>query len=232
MIPAFLKKPHYWVPALLVGVAFGFFLRRVTMGRAAQFAVTFPGGFSVDVAAQQERVSHDTLLDHLYDEPFSQAGLMEWLRQRSIFHIADRVIADSLPQLCSDLGSDASLKTRLAWQRECANVALVRDLREMVQRRQVPFHFVGQEVRIGVPSTEDQPALGQANACAQGLLHGRTIELTNVTNRRQITVSATGQYRCTGLIGTPDLQLSHIDAQNLFDGPIDKYQDAVAIVVD
>ena len=124
-------------------------------------------------------MSHVAVLEQMYAEEFSRAGLEGWLEEKSIYQISNRAIAAALPSLCEEVSAQDPLQERLRKQQACAEVDVIRDLRALARNRDVPFHYVGQEIRIGVPAEDDQPDPGRASACSDGEWHGQDIELTN-----------------------------------------------------
>ena len=87
---------------------------------------------------------------------------------------------------------------------------------------------------IGVPDQDDQLPVEGANACQGGEWFRHRVLLTNHLNGRQITVFASGHYGqglCGPVVGAADLQLNEEDAFSIFDGPLDKFEEAVAIIV-
>ena len=98
--------------------------------------------------------------------------------------------------------------------------------------RDVPFHYVGREIKVGVPSREDQPQPGMAHACKNSEFGDHAVELTNLRSKESVTVRASGSYECTGYNQYPDIQLSYTDARELFGRPMDKYEAAIAVVLD
>ena len=221
------------IAAALLGLAGGFLLCWAWQGMSSQtVAIAFPGGFTLDLQAEGNQISHVAVLEQMYAEEFSRAGLEGWLEEKSIYQISNRAIAAALPSLCEEVSAQDPLQERLRKQQACAEVDVIRDLRALARNRDVPFHYVGQEIRIGVPAEDDQPAPGRASACSDGEWHGQNIELTNPLNEQQITILASGSYRCTGVLGTADLQLNAGDAVGLFDGALDKYEAAVAVIIE
>ena len=95
----------------------------------------------------------------------------------------------------------------------------------------MPFHYVGAHVWVGFPDPEDQPPKGKSNVCANSDFRGRKVQLTNPETDAQVTVWATGSYKCTPFKRHPDIQLSSDDAKELFVGPRHKYEKAVAIAL-
>ena len=227
------KRWTSYLTAGAVGFVAALVLCWAWQGMSSQkLAISFPGGLALDLQAEGDQISHVDMLEQMYAEQFSRAGLLGWLREKSIYQISDREIAAALPGLCEEMSPQDPLQERLRKQQACAQIDVISDLRALASDRDVPFHYVGQEVRIGVPSEDDQPAPRRANACSGGGWHGQDVELTNPLNERQITIFASGSYRCTGVIGTPDLQLNEADALGFFDGALDKYEEAVAVIIE
>ena len=216
-----------------LGLAVGFLICWGWQGMSSQtVAISFPGGFSLDLQAEGNQMSHVAVLEQMYAEEFSRAGLEDWLEEKSIYQISNRAVASALPSLCEEMSAQDPLQERLRKQQACAEIDVIRDLRALARNRDVPFHYVGQEIRIGVPTEDDQPDPGRASACSEGEWHGQDIELTNPLNEQQITILSSGSYRCTGVLGTADLQLNVGDAIGLFDGALDKYEVAVAVIIE
>ena len=59
---------------------------------------------------------------------------------------------------------------------------------------------------------------------------GRSSEQRGPASGR-IEVVASGLYTCTGYSDYPDIQLNYADAKQLFQNPLDKYQQVVAVPI-
>ena len=102
-------------------------------------------------------------------------------------------------------------------------------LRNLARQSDPPFHLAGRIVRIGVPDNE--PPVGTANACQNGEWYRRRIELANRLDGRTVIVFASGHYGRGVCVGTADLQLNAEDALSILDPPLDKFEEAVATIV-
>ncbi len=228
-----------WKP--VVGAAFGglvlglivatLFFSRGDSRRSLRVTVpTSDGPVSIDLAAENDTVNQADVLNQLFTDEFSKPGMLAWLNKEGIYEIADPDLATALVNLCDRIPSEP-LKEMLAKQQECEAKPVVKALRELARTHSRPFHFVGREVDVGVPGKEVQPPEGRANTCSGGDFEGRNVELTNPINDKKVTVRATGTYLCTGVGRTAHIQLSEADAFKVFDGPLDKYEQAVAVVL-
>ena len=159
--------------------------------------------------------------------------MIEWLAGKDIFHITDPRLSEALNKdLCASIPEEP-LTERMRIARVCAEKDIAKKLRLLSRRKAVPFHYTGKEVQVGIPSApEHQPQKGKANTCAEDDdLVGKRVQLTNPLNQKQLDVLASGYYPCSRVIRTPDIQLNPADADWLFDGPLRKYQDAIAVVL-
>ena len=191
------------------------------------------GGLSMQLEAKGQEIAHEELLAQMYESDFVRAGLIKWLAHKDIFHISDPGLAEALNKnLCGSIPA-GPLPDRMRAARECAEKEVVRNLRQIARRKEVPFHYVGKEVEIGIPSeSEHQPRAGGANTCEEDDdLAGKRVELTNPLNQKKLEVQASGYYPCSGVGRTPDVQLNPADARKLVDGPLKKYQSAIAVAL-
>ena len=156
-------------------------------------------------------------------QDYARAGMLEWLETKQVYSLDSRKLPDALAALC---GSDKG-------EREaCITTPVIRDLRSKMLSHDPPFHYVGEDVEIGVPSRDDQPPVSRAHACSGGPWVGRRIELSNPANGNSVEVVAdAGTYTCTGVVKTPDLQLHFETADYLFNEPLREYGEARAVVL-
>lgn len=209
----------------LVVLALGF----TRMG-AKSLMIDFPLGGGIAVEA--DKLPQSELLEKMWADDFGKAGMIDWLSRRSVFQVTDARAVEALGNLCGDFPA-APIGDRVAKQQECAEITVAKALRELARTRKPPFHYVGFQIRVGVSLDEEhRPTDGYANACQEGELLGRKVELTNPLNHKQIQVTATGRYPCSGMGITPDIQLNEADAAAIFDGALLKHQVAVAVVLD
>ena len=195
-------------------------------------SVTLPGGVGLDLQATQDGILLDSLYSRLYADRSFRDGLIARLAEDHIYQLTDPRLADALhDHLCSPI-PDQPLTERTNAARACADLPVARRLRELAEMRNVPFHYVGRELNIGVPSHEDQPMPGMAHTCKNSEFGDHTVELSNPRSDATITVRATGSYVCTGFTQYPDIQLSYSDAKELFGRPTNKYESAIAVVLD
>ena len=201
--------------------------------REKKLTISIPNGPSMMVEAKGNEIDPKELLKQMYAEDFVKAGLVNWLVAKGYYHVSDARLSKALKMDLCDAIPQQPLSERIARATACADKEVASELRQMAQRRDVPFHYTGKVVTIGVPAVRrNVPPSGRANTCKEDDdLAGKRIELTNLVNQRQIEVLATGYYTCTGMTGTVDIQLSPSDARKLFDGPRRKYQEAIAVVL-
>ena len=219
--------PYVW--GAVIGSALAWTICTLTSGASSQsFSVAFAGA-SVEIRAEGMEVKHEDLLNRIYGEDFARAGLLGWLERKDIFLVSDPNLVAGLVEFCGDIPTKP-LQARLESGRACAAKPVVAGLRDLSDRRLPPFHYIGEIVRIGVPEEADRPPDGRANACRNGTFWRREVELTNPVNRKKITVEASGHYPCADP-STADIQLSEADALELFETPTQKYEQAIAVVV-
>ena len=208
------------VGAFLVGV---FWWATGDSDETRSLSFRFPGG-SVDLSAAADgSMDHADALQEIYERDYARAGMLEWLETKQVYSLDSRELPDALAALC---GSDKG-------EREaCITTPVIRDLRSKMLSHDPPFHYVGEDVGIGVPSRDDQPPVSRAHACSGGLWVGRRIELSNPANGNSVEVVAdAGTYTCTGVVKTPDLQLHFETADYLFNEPLREYGEARAVVL-
>ena len=213
----------------LLGVAAGMFVlglfwwATTDSDETRSLSFRFPGG-SVDLSAAADgSMDHAKALQEIYKKDYARAGMLEWLERKQVYSLDSRKLPDSLAGLC---GSGK------AEREECIKTPVIRDLRSKMLSHDPPFHYVGEDVEIGVPKRNDQPPVKRAHACSGGPWVGRKIELSNPANDNSIEVVAdAGTYTCTGEVRTPDLQLHFETAAHLFNEPLKKYGEARAVVL-
>ena len=95
------KSP--WIGrAIALGAGVGFAIAIIVcwawQGMSSQtVAIAFPGGFTLDLQAAGNQMSHVAVLEQMYAEEFSRAGLEGWLEEKSIYQISNRAIAAPIP---------------------------------------------------------------------------------------------------------------------------------------
>ena len=193
--------------------------------------VTFPGGSALRLDASQPEIAHDQLLEEIFADTFMRVGLMGWLADKDIFSFGDARLVEALNErLCGSIPEEP-LDQKIKASQDCAEVPVAAALRQLVDQRQVPFHYVGISVQVGIPAREDQPEFGRAHACEDSEFRGKRVELTNPSTSKRIEVQVSGTYLCTGFNEFPDIQLGSEDAQELFPGSFQKFQEAIAVVL-
>ena len=80
------------------------------------------GGFTLDLQAEGNQISHVAVLEQMYAEEFSRAGLEGWLEEKSIYQISNRAIAAALPSLCEEVSAQDPLQERLRKRQSCFQI--------------------------------------------------------------------------------------------------------------
>lgn len=195
-------------------------------------SLSAPNGYTLNLDATEEDLSFDSLYSSITAVRAFRDALIERLSDDQIYQVTDARLADALHEHLCDPIPDQPLIERMNASRTCAELPVARRLRQLADMREVPFQYVGREIRVGVPSSEDQPQPRKAHACNNSEFRDREVQLTNPKRQVSVTVTASGSYDCTGFNQYPDIQLSYTDAQKLFNRPLDKYEDAIAVVLD
>jgi hypothetical protein len=230
------------VPSVIIGLLVGFGMPKNPDTQS--FTVTFPGGISLEMALSRAEISYSRLLFELFvAEPDSKdslnqeditiirVGVLEWLRtNQHIYAVTDVALVVALEEYLCDPIPREPLQERVRKQRECADRPVAGALRDLRDKARVPFHYVGIPVRVGVPD-EGRPSEGRASVCGDSGMLGRRVELINQVSGQRIEVVASGSYTCTGFSRYPDIQLEPLDARNLFNVPLQEYQDAIAVII-
>ena len=199
---------------------------------ATKLSINFPEGDKVTVVADSKGISHSELLENIYSEETARDGLLSWLADKDVFSMEDRRLAEALNQRLCDPIPQEPLDERIKSADDCASQPVAEDLRGLVERRDVPFHYVGKHVDVGVQNDEPhRPNDGEANVCGDSELFGRTLELTDEATGGRIEVAATRTYTCEGYAKYPGIQLNGKDAAKLFQKPLDKYQRAIVVIL-
>ena len=227
--PSKLKKPGLHLVSFLLGFSVCHVWRTQISDPTRQAVeVTFPGGAAVKIDSSKPAISHDKVLNDIFADRFTREGLMGWLAEKNIFLFTDPRLADALNNsLCEPIPAEP-VDQRIRAAQTCADQAVAKSLRDLVEAKKVPFHYVGRLVRVGFPA-DSQPKDGYANVCEERELRSTKFELTNLQTEKRIEVQASGRYACTGFTRVPDVQLNFADARKLFPTPLDKYEEAIAV---
>ena len=166
--------------------------------------VTFPGG-SITLDSSQPEIVYDKMLKDLFAKKFSKDGLMGWLADKDIFSFEDERLAKALTErLCASI-PEQPLNLEIQAAQDCAEKPVAAHLRQLVTKRKVPFHYVGIDVKVGVPELKDQPDSGEASVCATSEFRDQRVELTNPRTHNRIEVQVSGRYTCTSYTTYPDI---------------------------
>ena len=218
------------VALLVIGLLVG---RTIPQAPAVEaVTITFPAGGAVVLETSTPEVGHDTLLHEIFAADPTQAAAVDWLRERDYFSLEDDGLVEAIATRLCDPIPERPLTQRTAGARACAEQALARGLRELAERRAVPFHHLGLTVRVGVP--EERPPRGSAAVCEGSELQDRTVELTyGPTGDRLVVDASWGTYSCSEVEGAeyPDIQLNPFDAFEIFPRPLARFHEAVAVIV-
>lgn len=224
-------KSNYgsYITIFLVAFAAGFSVCWMNRGASKQIVeLTFPGGVALKMDVSKPEIPHDKVLNDIFADSFARKGLMGWLAEKNIFLFTDPRLADALNKNLCDPIPAAPLQRRINAAKACADQDVAKSLRDLVEAKKVPFHYVGRLVSVGFP-TDSQPNDGYANVCEERELRSTKFELTNLQTQKRIEVQASGRYACTGFTQVPDVQLNFADARKLFPTPLDKYEEAIAV---
>lgn len=184
-----------------------------------------PRGVSIALEAKDGRLNYDVILDSLYaSKGFYRFGLLGWLSQKNIYPIdsssAARALSNDVCAPFPDPNTDMRVSVK-AWQ-DCAEKDVVTELRRMAKERVVPFHRVGDIIRVSVPASP--PDSGKAFACDNGIFYGNTVQLSTLEETpKEVTVDArAGRYPCTNTKFSK-MHMNPADIRTLFgaDGQID-----------
>lgn len=225
-----IKDTIYVGVIVLLVVFFVFFAADETPDKVV---VAFGQGKKIDISYSQQEIGYEEMLSEIYSNEFAKSGLMDWLAERDIFSFDDPSLAFALnTKLCEEIPSE-NLSERIEKSKKCADLKISKELRRLADKKQVPFHYIGKSIQIGVPRKGHQPSSGEANTCKKGEFDDTRVELVHPSHsERYIIVNAYGGYECGGGFGKfPHIQLSAEDATKLFPGPLDKYQEAIAVIL-
>lgn len=194
--------------------------------------IEFPGVGIITIESRRDALDADSLLEQLFAEDFSRNGILGWLRDKQQLYSTESTdLATFLNTKMCDAIPDAPLEDRLAKAEECASKPLVDALRFLSQKREVPFHYVGERGRASVQSARPhRPGSGFVNVCRPGPFVAQSLHVMDPVTEQYIEVQAKGYYRCTH--GTyPDIQLDPEDAKTLFRRPLDELEDVIVTVL-
>ena len=195
-------------------------------------SITFPGGASMELETSTPEVGHEALLEDMFADGTTRDAVVDWLRARDFFALEDPGLVDAIANRICDPIPDSPLARRTAAAQACADGPLAGALRDLAERRAVPFHHLGRTVRVAVP--EDRPPRGSAAVCEGSELHGETVELTSGSGASLVVDASWGTYSCTEVEGAeyPDIQINPFDAFEIFPRPLARFHDAEAVIVD
>ena len=196
--------------------------------------ITFPGGIALEMDVSQPEIAHSALLTQLFSEEFTRDGVLGWLaREQQNFSISDERLVAALEESLCDPIPNSPLSEKIEKGQECAAKSVAVALRRLQEEKRIPFHYIGVPVRVGVQADEaSRPLPGRANVCRESELLGRQVELFDPVSSNTIEVLASGSYPCTGFSRYPNVQLGPDQARQLFNRPLQEYQDAVAVALD
>ena len=222
------------VVGLVLGAIAGVVVLRAIPSDAAGTNVEwqFPGG-SLKMDVKKDLNDPEAMFKKLFQTDFSREGTLGLLRGKKIFSIQDHELVESLKAACPNKGSATETPVELQARLEkCLDISVVRELRQLADDHAPPFQYIGKRIDVGIPQAdENKPPDGHANVCRNRGLLGKTVQLINPSNRKQIMVEATGSYLCTGLAEFPELQLNERDAAKLFNRATMKKEVLIAVVV-
>ena len=220
-------KKRWMLTSFAVGVAVGIFISSVTDVEQLSLGTWFSFQTRAPNDVEQLRsVREDEDRWTVYVSLLAEAGL---------YAADDPRIVGAISELCDPIPDDP-LDAFLAASTACAERPVPEGLRRLSREQDPPFHPVGIRVTVGVPDPNDQPSPGSANTCRNGDLYRRNVVLINpIDGMRRVQVQASGHYGqgiCGQLVGTADIQINEEDAFSIFDGPLAKFEEALAIIID
>ena len=221
-------KGKLWAYTLVAGIVVGLCLCLFTEIRNFSFDAS-TGSLSVNMRDQNDLENFQLV----WGNEDRREIYMSLLAREGIYTTGDPRIVDAITNLCDPIPSEP-LDAYLSAARDCAEKPVPKLLRELAQHKKPPFHPAGSVVSIGVPDKVDQPSAGGANTCLNGEWYRRRVSLINPLNGRQVIVLATGHYGqgiCGPVVGAADFQINEKDAFSIFDGPINKFEEVVAVII-
>ena len=219
------KKGFYW---FVLGFVLGLIL--CSFAEIRNISVGPTGGVDVQMRDQNDPEHFRSV----WENADRKSLLLSLLAERGVYPADDPNVVKAISELCAPIPKEP-LTEFLSAAEDCAEKPVPKLLRQLAEKKKLPFHPVGRTVRVGVPSPTDQPKVGSANTCLEGEFYRRQVLLTNPRNGRQVAVRADRHYGegifCGALVGAADLQLNEKDAFAIFDGPLNKFEEALALVV-
>ena len=191
----------------------------MSRGSLDEIEITGPNDTSIRMVAKDGRLNYESILDTLYaSEGFEKHGLLGWLSDKYIYPIDDpefsRALSNHVCATFPDRSGDMRASVK-AWN-DCAEKVVVAELRRMAMDRDVPFHRVGDIIKVSVPGSP--PDSGKAFACRDGIFYGRKVQVSTLDEvPKAVTVDArAGHYSCTNT-RYPQMQMNPADIRALFD---------------
>jgi len=210
------KKSKYFAfltLAMGLGIAIGFYLGGEGSGTKEVNLEWQFGQHTFKMDLEKDLESHETFLNKIFQNSFSKAGVIEWLKnERKIFYFQDL----SILKYYRKLHIDDEISLRFV---------------EMSQRRKGPWQYRSDLVKIGILSSQPR---GIANVCETNLEYrGKKIKIYNANQTKYIEVLASGRYECPENHLVPDIQIGFEDAKKLFGYTnFEKHETAIALVAD
>lgn len=225
-LPSTRVKKGWLLTVFTVGVAVGILICSVTDVEQLAFGNWF---------SMQTRAPNDVeQFRSVRADPDRWTVYVSLLAEEGFYAADNPGIVDAIEALCDPIPNEP-LEDFLSASTGCAERPVPARLRRLSREQDPPFHPVGIRVTVGVPSSDDQPSPGYANTCQSGDLYRRNVVLINPDDgTRQVQVQASGHYGqgiCAQFVETADIQLNEDDAFSIFDGPLAKFEEALAIIV-
>ena len=168
----------------------------------------------VEVNLDKDFESLSTTLNKVFADSISRLSTVVWLkRNHGLYEAGD---LELIPKI-AELGY---------------NNAFSSELRKVSERRDGPWAYQWDTVRVGIPSRNDQPRKSFANACINGIYKGKKIRIMSLDQKNRIEVEVTGFYDCIDGLPFPDIQLNARDAREIYGSyNFRVYNSAIALIL-
>lgn len=200
------------VACLLIGIAIGWSLLE-SGTQTADIKWKF-GDNELSINLDRDLTDITVMLTKIFSQDFSEKGTKEWLKiNQNLYDPTDPDIIKKFSQLEYD-------------------DIVSKGLREMSYKREGPWVYQLDTIKIGIPNKTDQPKRGFASVCENGKYFTKRIEIFSLDQTKSIVVQATGRYECPPLLKVADIQLNSHDAEILLGTTnFSKYEQGMALIL-
>ncbi len=190
--------------------------------------IGFPDG-KLSVKIANNHIDYRSLLNKVFKDEESKAGMLQWLNGKNIFEVSDPKLVDKLAEIFPSVSqSNESLVQKANRLNTLLNkYKVIKELRTKADLKESPFQYIGKKITIGIPSQEDQPRKSFVNVGFESEFRDKTILIKNPLNKKELKVRGRGAFP---KVEDELFQLNNKQVQYLFSKVINT-DSAVAYIV-